>query len=104
VATALAWIDLAYAERRLAALDGIVSRLAPFPPRQSRVLLQARPAPHRRCRFGSRSRCWKTAGASSPPKWDVSARSFRAGPASRRLKPLATSQRSRSMQRPCEPP
>ena len=31
VATALAWIDLAYAERRLAALDGIVSRLAPLP-------------------------------------------------------------------------
>ncbi|MCW1431952.1 TolC family protein [Novosphingobium sp. JCM 18896] len=31
VATALAWIDLAYAERRLAALDGILSRLAPLP-------------------------------------------------------------------------
>jgi cobalt-zinc-cadmium efflux system outer membrane protein len=31
VATALAWIDLAYAERRLAALQGILSRLAPFP-------------------------------------------------------------------------
>lgn len=31
VATALAWIDLAYAERRLAALDGILSKLAPLP-------------------------------------------------------------------------
>lgn len=31
VATALAWIDLAYAERRLAALDGIHSRLSPLP-------------------------------------------------------------------------
>lgn len=31
VATALAWIDLAYAERRLAALDGILSKLTPLP-------------------------------------------------------------------------
>ena len=31
VATALAWIDLAYAERRLAALDRVLSRLAPLP-------------------------------------------------------------------------
>lgn len=31
VATALAWIDLAYAERRLAALEAILSRLAPLP-------------------------------------------------------------------------
>jgi outer membrane protein TolC len=31
VATALAWIDLAFAERRLAALDRVRSRLAPLP-------------------------------------------------------------------------
>ncbi|WP_332310800.1 TolC family protein [Novosphingobium aquimarinum] len=31
VATALAWIDLAYAERRLAALESVLSRLAPLP-------------------------------------------------------------------------
>ena len=31
IATALAWIDLAYAERRLIVLDRILSRLAPLP-------------------------------------------------------------------------
>jgi outer membrane protein TolC len=31
VATALAWIDLAYAQRRLEALDRVLSRLAPLP-------------------------------------------------------------------------
>lgn len=31
VVTALAWIDLAYAERRLAAIDRILARLAPLP-------------------------------------------------------------------------
>lgn len=31
VATALAWIDLAYAERRLVALERVLSRLAPLP-------------------------------------------------------------------------
>lgn len=37
VATALAWIDLASAERRLAAIDAILVRLAPCPPQRRRA-------------------------------------------------------------------
>lgn len=46
VATALAWIDLAYAERRLAALDRVLSRLAPLPSAAKTVVTSgaARPA------------------------------------------------------------
>ncbi|WP_269148376.1 TolC family protein [Rhizorhabdus dicambivorans] len=104
VATALAWIDLAYAERRLAALDGILSKLAPFPPRQRAASPPAPRAPHRRCRCGKHSRCWKTAGASSPPQWRANARSSRAGPASPRLRWSVISLRLLSTPQPCAPP